>query len=68
MTDAEKHRKELQNAVMEFMVNPNSRNQMVLERAMRMYQTTTTAVEEAGAGPILWPPVEMDGKLGRESR
>ena len=45
MTDAEKHRKELASAVTEFMVNPNMRAQAVLERAMRMYQTSHTAME-----------------------
>ena len=66
MRDAEKHRKDLDNAMIEFKVNPNSRNQAVLERAMRMYQTTTTAMEPfEDEGKRLWPPPKMDGILGR---
>lgn len=43
MTDAEKH--QMASAMTEFMVNPNMRAQAILERAMRMYQTSHTAME-----------------------
>ncbi len=41
-----------------FKNNPNRINESLLKRAMRIYQCNVTALEPAGAGPVVWPPFE----------
>ncbi len=47
-----------------FKENPNAKHEAALHLAMRVYQTQVTATEPAEK-KLLWPPVEMDGVLGR---
>ncbi len=51
----------LREALEAFIDNPNMTNQMVLERAMRVYQSNVTAVEHGFRGGL-------DGVLGKERR
>jgi hypothetical protein len=52
---------DLDEAMKAFKANPNTTNQMVLERAMRVYQSNVTAVEHGFRAGLA-------GVLGKESR